>query len=65
MAAMTKDEFAQQVTAAESMLYHIAKTILKNDSDCADAVQEAIATAYGKLPGLKNERYFRTWLRLA
>jgi RNA polymerase sigma-70 factor (ECF subfamily) len=57
-----KDDFAAQVTAAEPTLYHISRSILKNDCDCADAVQETIVTAYGKLHSLRDERYFKTWL---
>ena len=37
---MTKDVFIKEVRDAEAMLYHISKSILKNDSDCGDAVQE-------------------------
>lgn len=59
---MDRDDFASRVIAAEPTLYHISKSILKNDCDCADAVQEAIATAYGKLGDLRDERYFKTWL---
>ncbi|BAL00599.1 RNA polymerase ECF subfamily sigma factor [Oscillibacter valericigenes Sjm18-20] len=59
---MDRDDFAARVTAAEPTLYHISKSILKNDCDCADAVQEAIVTAYGKLLSLRDERYFKTWL---
>lgn len=59
---MDRDDFAKQVTEAEPTLYHISKSILKNDCDCADAVQEAIVTAYGKLRSLRDERFFRTWL---
>ena len=39
------------------MLYHISKSILKNDSDCGDAVQETILKAYEKLPTLKKEKF--------
>ena len=39
---MTKDVFIKEVRDAEAMLYHISKSILKNDSDCGDAVQETI-----------------------
>ena len=39
---MTKDVFIKEVRDAEAMLYHISKSILKNDSDCGDAVQECI-----------------------
>ena len=59
---MTKDAFIREVRDAEAMLYHISKSILKNDSDCGDAVQETILKAYEKLPTLKKEKYFRTWI---
>ena len=59
---MTKDIFIKEVRDAEAMLYHISKSILKNDSDCGDAVQETILKAYEKLPTLKKEKYFRTWI---
>ena len=36
--------------------------MLKNESDCEDAVQTAILTAYEKLSDLKHEEYFKTWL---
>jgi len=36
--------------------------MLKNDFDCADAVQEAIFKAFVKLDSLREEKYFKTWL---
>ncbi len=60
--AVDRDDFASRVVAAEPTLYRISKSILKNDSDCADAVQEAIASAYGKLSSLREPDYFKTWL---
>jgi len=59
---MDKKEFTEQVMAAEKMLYHISKSILKNDCDCADAVQETIIKAYSKLHSLRDQRFFKTWL---
>lgn len=59
---MNKNDFAEKVTTAETTLYHISKSILKNDCDCADAVQETIITAYSKLHSLRDERFFKTWL---
>ena len=32
--AMTKSAFIKEVHDAEAMLYHVAKSILKNDADC-------------------------------
>ena len=51
---MTKDVFIKEVRDAEAMLYHISKSILKNDSDCGDAVQETILKAYEKLSTLPS-----------
>lgn len=59
---MEKNEFAKQVLEAEATMYHISKSILRNDCDCADAVQEAIITAFSKLNTLRDDRLFKTWL---
>lgn len=59
---MTKDVVIKEIRQSEAMMYHVAKSILKNDSDCADAVQETLLKAYKKLPTLKQESFFRTWL---
>ena len=59
---MNKKQSTTQVLEAEKSLYHIAKSILKNDEDCADAMQNAVLHAYEKLHTLRNERYFKTWL---
>ena len=59
---MTRDVFIREIRQSESMLYHVAKSILKNDSDCADAVQETLLKAYEKLHTLKQDQFFRTWI---
>ena len=59
---MNKEEFTRCVLEAESSLYRVAKSISINESDCEDAVQEAILTAYEKLGTLKEEKFFKTWL---
>ena len=59
---MNKEEFTQRVLEAESSLYRVAKSILINESDCEDAVQEAILTSYEKLGTLREDKYFKTWL---
>ena len=58
---MTKEAFANVILDNERSFYHISKSILKNDEDCADAVQEAIAVAFSKLAGLKQDCYAKTW----
>lgn len=62
MFILNKNEFTQKVLDAESTLYHVAKSILRSEADCEDAVQEAIAIAWQKLPTLKTDAYFTTWL---
>lgn len=59
---MNKKELEEIVLTSTNSLYHISKSILKNDADCEDAVQEAIAIAFAKLHTLKKEQYAKTWL---
>lgn len=59
---MTNEEFVRFVSDAEIKLYRVAKSILRNDEDCADAIQSAILNAFDKLSTLKQEKYFTTWL---
>ena len=59
---MTKETFTKLVLESERTLYRVSMSMLKNESDCEDAVQTAILTAYEKLDTLKNEKYFKTWL---
>lgn len=59
---MDKKAFTDKVLESEETLYRISRSILRNEQDCEDAVQDAILTAYSKLSTLKNEEYFKTWL---
>ncbi|MCL1789208.1 MAG: RNA polymerase sigma factor [Oscillospiraceae bacterium] len=59
---MSQNEFTRRVLEAEPTLYRISKSILKNEFDCADAVQETILRAFQKLNSLKEEKFFKTWL---
>lgn len=59
---MTKETFTELVLASEKTLYRVSMSMLKNETDCEDAVQTAILTAYQKLDTLKNETFFKTWL---
>ncbi len=40
----------------------MAKTLLGNDADCADAIQESIVKAFTKLHTLRQDSYAKTWL---
>ena len=59
---MRKTEFISRVQACERRLYRIARTMLRNNADCEDAVQEALLKAWAGREGLRNEAYFETWL---
>ena len=59
---MTKETFARLVLESEKTLYRVSMSMLKNETDCEDAVQTAILAAYEKLDTLKNEEFFKTWL---
>ena len=59
---LTKDEFTSRVIAAEGRLYRVARSYLRGEQDCLDAVQEAIFKAWQKQGTLRQEAYFETWL---
>ncbi len=59
---MTKEQFTTKILALEKSMYHTAIAILQNDDDCADAMQNAVMTAYKNLPGLRKPEFFNTWL---
>ncbi len=59
---MTKEEFARRVTDAQGRMYRIARSYLRGESDCLDAVSEAICRAWQKQTTLRQEQYFDTWL---
>ena len=45
----------------ERLMYHVGYSILHNDQDCADAVQEALARAWARRAKVEAD-YFRPWL---
>ncbi len=59
---MIMDEFSVQILESEQTLYRISMSMLRNETDCEDAVQTAILTAYQKLDSLRQEQFFKTWL---
>lgn len=59
---MDKDSYIQQIEAHSQMMYRIALTILKNDEDCKDALQETALKAWEKRFDLREIRYFKTWI---
>ena len=59
---MKKEQLGKLIIASEDTLYHVAKTLLYNDADCADAIQEAIVKAFTNLHTLRQDSYAKTWL---
>ena len=60
---MTKETLGQLIIDSEETMYHIAKSLLYNDADCADAIQEAIVKAFAKLHTLKDDSYATSVMR--
>ena len=59
---MDKERFIAEIEACSDMIYRVAWSILRNDADCEDALQEAALKAWEKRSRLREERYFRTWI---
>lgn len=56
------DTFVKLISQLESRLYGLAKSIVKRDEDCADAIQETLLKAYKSLNTLKKPEFFNTWI---
>ena len=59
---MTKEQLGTLILDSERQLYSTAKTILSDDHDCADTIQETIVKAFSKIKTLRNDKYAKTWL---
>ena len=59
---MNKEEFVSNVERCRPTLLYMARTMVR-ESDCEDAVQSAILSAWEHLPQLRDERAFDAWLR--
>lgn len=57
-----KEAFGQLIRMHTPSMYKVAKAILKNDEDAADAIQETALTCWEKLGTLKKDKYFKTWM---
>ena len=59
---MNRDEFSERVLGQTDRMYRIAYSLLRNNEDCRDAMQEAALRAWEKRNTLREEKYFATWL---
>lgn len=54
--------FERLIHEYKTMMYRVARTIVVNDSDCDDVIQESILKAYENINELREPAYFKTWL---
>lgn len=59
---MDGTEFEARVLNCEACLYRIARSMLRSDQDCGDALQEGILRAWQHLDRLRDESRFEAWL---
>lgn len=59
---MKKEQLGALILESQDTMYRVAKTLLQNDADCADAIQESIVKAFSNLHTLRVDSYGRTWL---
>jgi len=57
-----REAFTELMRSNGESMYKVAKAILKNDEDVADAMQETALTCWEKIETLKRDDYFKTWL---
>ncbi len=57
-----KKDFVALVDEKSGMLYRVARTILRNDEDCEDALQEAMLKAWESRQKLRDLSLFGTWI---
>lgn len=59
---MDRERFIAEIEACSGMMYRVAWSILRNNADCEDALQDAAFRAWEKRGRLRDERFFRTWI---
>ena len=59
---MNEMSFDERTRALETRMYRIARSMLRGDADCADAIQNAVFAAWRRLPALRDETRFEQWL---
>lgn len=57
-----REAFGVLARGCERMLYRVSRTVLRSDTDCADAVQETLYRAWYGLGSLREPARFRAWL---
>lgn len=57
-----KEWFCKNIKDLENGMYRLSYSILKNEADAEDAVQEAIYKSYKNLESLTDKRKFKPWI---
>ena len=57
-----KTAFTVLIEQNTKSMYKVAKAILKNDEDVADALQDTILTCWEMIGTLEKNEFFKTWL---
>ena len=56
------EAFINLMDINKTYMYKVAKSILNNNEDIADAIQETILSCYKNIEKLKEIKYFKTWM---
>ena len=59
---MDEREYQSRVSEYVPALYRTARSILRNDQDCADAVQEAVFQGWVRRNQLRDDARLKQWL---
>lgn len=57
-----KKWYSEQIIAYQMNLYRMAISLLQDEEDAKDALQDALCTGYEKLNSLKDPDKFRPWM---
>lgn len=56
------DAFLELMEQNSLAMYKVARGIVNNDEDAADAIQDTILICFEKMHTLKKPEYFKTWM---
>lgn len=59
---LDKDSFCDLIRLHEKSMYALAFSIVRNDTDAAEVISEAIYRAYKNLSSLKDIKSFKPWI---
>lgn len=59
---MNWESFIAEIETYSDMMYRVAWSILRNEADVQDALQDAVLKAWEKREKLRDEKFFRTWI---